>query len=93
MEFEERDILGDPPTPAQLLEIGRLAGGMDRLLHPGKRGEPEYRQHVAGRDLSPEELADVLSRHPDLLLKPILYDGTRALVGFDEERYREAVGG
>ena len=38
---------------------------------------PEYQEHIAGQDLSEEQLLDVLARVPNLLKKPVLTDGGR----------------
>ena len=42
---------------------------------------PEYQEHIAGQDLSEEQLLDVLARVPNLLKKPVLTDGDRILLG------------
>jgi arsenate reductase-like glutaredoxin family protein len=45
---------------------------------------PEYQEHIAGKDLSEDQLLDVLARVPNLLKKPVLVDGTRILQGTKE---------
>ena len=42
---------------------------------------PEYQEHIAGQDLSEEQLLDVLARVPNLINKPVLTDGDRILLG------------
>ena len=48
---------------------------------------PEYQEHIAGKNLTDDQLVDVLARVPNLLKKPILTDGSRVLQGTaDPER-------
>ena len=42
---------------------------------------PEYQEHIAGQELTEEQLLDVLARVPNLLKKPVLTDGGRILLG------------
>jgi arsenate reductase-like glutaredoxin family protein len=44
----------------------------------------EYQQNIAGKDLRDEQLLDLLARIPNLLRKPLLVDGKRALQGVDD---------
>jgi arsenate reductase len=42
--------------------------------------EPAYKQYVAGRDLSNEELLKVMAAHPELLQRPIVAKGAKAVL-------------
>ena len=42
---------------------------------------PDYQEHVAGKDLTDDQILDLLARVPNLLKKPILVDGDRILQG------------
>ena len=44
---------------------------------------PEYQEHIAGKDLTEDELLDLLVRVPNLLNKPVVTDGDRILQGPD----------
>lgn len=70
-----------------------LPGGAKRLLSPMKveMDDPYYVAHIKGQEdrLSDEEYIELFHRFPDLLAKPIVTDGERILLGFDEERLNE----
>jgi arsenate reductase-like glutaredoxin family protein len=55
---------------------------------------PEYRQNIGGKTLTDEQLLDVLAKIPNLLRKPLLTAGERALQGVDDPaRLRSFVDG
>ena len=56
------------------------------LLNPKKADDPDYKKYVAGRELSDKEILEILHRFPELLRKPILFDGERAVAGYVPER-------
>lgn len=45
---------------------------------------PDYQKHLSGKSLNDEQLLDVLSKVPNLLRKPLLVKGNRALQGIDD---------
>lgn len=51
--------------------------------------EPEYQEHVAGRDLTDAELIAVIAAHPALLQRPIVVRGERAVLARPVEKVRE----
>jgi len=61
------------------------------LLNPKKVDEPDYKTYVAGRELSDEEILQILHRFPELLRKPILFNGERAVAGYIPERLESVV--
>jgi len=58
------------------------------LINPNKVGEEAYQRYLAGREqtISEEELLDIFSTYPDLLLKPIIVTTSGVSVGFDPEQ-------
>jgi arsenate reductase-like glutaredoxin family protein len=65
-----------------LRRVAADIGGAKALVNPMKVDDPAYKANVANRDLSEKDLLEILHQYPDLLKKPILFDGTRAVVGF-----------
>ncbi len=61
------------------------------LLNPKKTEEPDYKKHIAGRELSDEEILQTLHRFPELFRKPILFNGERAVAGYIPERLESVV--
>ncbi len=47
---------------------------------------PEYQEHIAGKDLTEDQLLDILARVPNLLKKPIITDGSRILLGTSDPK-------
>ncbi len=61
------------------------------LLNPNKVDNPDYKEHIAGRELSDKEILQTLHRFPELLRKPILFNGERAVAGYVPERLESVV--
>jgi arsenate reductase-like glutaredoxin family protein len=61
------------------------------LLNPKKVDDPDYKKHIAGRELSDDEILRTLHRYPELLRKPILFNGERAVAGYTPERLETVV--
>jgi arsenate reductase-like glutaredoxin family protein len=78
--------MAHPPTLDELQRIANDLGGAQMLLNPKKVDTPDYKNHVAGRALSDREILETLHRYPELLRKPILYNGEKAVAGFVPER-------
>jgi arsenate reductase-like glutaredoxin family protein len=53
--------------------------------------DPDYKLNIAGRQLSDNELLQTLHRYPDLMKKPILFNGKRGVVGYVPERLDSVV--
>lgn len=51
--------------------------------------EPEYKELVADRDLTDDELIALTAEHPPLLQRPIVVRGERAVLARPVERVRE----
>ena len=61
------------------------------LLNPKKADNPDYKKYIAGRELSGKEILQTLQRFPELLRKPILFNGERAVAGYVPERLESLV--
>jgi arsenate reductase len=88
--FENIDITINPP-PKRLLKqivssgaytIGRLFN-TSGLLYREMKIKDKY------KELSEENLIDLLSRHGKLIRRPIITDGEKITIGFDEGQMRE----
>jgi arsenate reductase len=52
--------------------------------------EPVYKEmQLAGRTLSNDDLIDLMVSHPDLIQRPIVEKGARAILARPAERIRE----
>ncbi len=79
-----RDILTDPPSREVLGRIAKATSGGTREMVTTRTDSAEYQQHIGGKQLGDEQLLDLLANIPNLLRKPLLTDGTRALQGVDD---------
>lgn len=79
IEFESVDYIGDKALSETELKKLLHAAGLkpkDAL----RTNEPAYREHVAGRDLSDEQLLGVMAEHPELIQRPIVVRGNKAVL-------------
>jgi len=51
--------------------------------------EPAYKQHVAGKDLSDSQLIQLMTDYPELLQRPIVARGNKAVLARPVERLAE----
>ena len=88
VDFEAVDYYTDPLTRAQLQELLRKMNLPPRQLLRTK--EPIYKTLRLGeRDLSDAELLDLMVAHPDLIERPIVERGDRAVLARPPERLRD----
>ena len=79
IEFESVDYIRDQALSET--ELKKLLGAAG--LKPGdalRTNEPAYREHVAGRNLSDEQLLGVMAEHPELIQRPIVVRGNKAVL-------------
>jgi len=78
----ERRYFKEKPTPDEVRELAvRLAGGARDLLSTRSRRYKEL--GLADRDLTDEELIDLLAAEPGLWRRPVVVRGERVVVGYD----------
>jgi len=69
-------------------DFSELENELKKLLHSAglkpedalRTNEPAYREHVAGRNLSDEQLLGVMAEHPELIQRPIVVRGNKAVL-------------
>ncbi len=54
-----------------------------------RRNEPAYRQHVANQNLSDDELIRVMAKYPELVQRPIVIRGGKAVLARPAEKLAE----
>jgi len=87
IDIEERDITTEPPPVSALRAI--LKSGKYRLADLFNRSGELYRamnMKEKLKKLSDEEALALLAKHGRLVKRPIITDGKRHTVGFDEQR-------
>jgi arsenate reductase (glutaredoxin) len=88
VDFEAVDYYLDPIPKARLKELLRKMGMKPRELLRTK--EAIYKELKLGeRDLSDSQLIDLMVEHPDLIQRPIVEKGARAILARPAERLKE----
>jgi regulatory protein spx len=83
ISYEERHLFKNPPSPEELLEIVKMTtNGMDEIL--STRSQRFKDLEVDINEMTVSELLEMLSEDPRLLKRPILTDGERLIVGYNQ---------
>jgi arsenate reductase (glutaredoxin) len=68
------------------------AAAQRRVIRPQdavRTNEEAYRQHVAGQKLSDEQLVRAMAKHPELIQRPIVVRGNKAVLARPVEKLTE----
>jgi len=88
VDFSTVDYYTDPIPKTKLQELIRKIGITPRDLLRTK--EDIYKKlKLADRDLSDSEIIDLMVEHPDLIQRPIVEKGNRAILARPAERLKE----
>ena len=88
VDFEAVDYYLDPIPKARLLDLLRKMRITPRELL--RTREPLYKTlRLAERDLSDDEIVDLMVKNPDLIQRPIVEKGPRAILARPAERLKE----
>ena len=88
MDFEKVNYYLEPIGEAKLRELIKKMGIAPRELL--RTGEAVYRELELGRrEVSDDELIRLMAENPDLIQRPIVERGDRAVLGRPTERIRE----
>ena len=85
--FDKVNYYTQPLDRKKLSELLRKMGMKPRELL--RTSEPIYRELALGKgDLKDDELIDLMVKHPDLIQRPIVERGNRAVLGRPVENVR-----
>src|SRR4051812_21982726 len=88
VDFDAVDYYVDPIPKDKLQSLLKKMGMSARDLE--RRNEPVYKELELGeRQLSESELIDLMVSHPDLIQRPIVEKGARAILARPAERLKE----
>jgi arsenate reductase (glutaredoxin) len=88
VDFDAVDYYTDPIPKAKLKELLKKMGIAARELLR-TREDVYKRLKLADRDLSDGEILDLMVEHPDLIQRPIVEKGSRAILARPAERLKE----
>jgi arsenate reductase len=87
MDYRAINYLDEPPSAAALKQLLSRAGLTPQAAI--RTNEEAYRKYVAGRSLSDEQLVQVMAEHPELIQRPIVVRGDKAVLARPVERLAE----
>lgn len=77
---KERDLIHDPLQRQEIEELVRIAGGIEPLLSKKSTKFKAYQAQV----MKPDDWIEFMVQEPRLLRRPLVFDGVRLYIGFDE---------
>ncbi len=88
VDFEAVDYYTDPIPKTKLKELLRKMGM--RAADLLRKKEPVYKTlRLDERQLTDDEIVDVIVKHPDLLQRPIVEKGSRAILARPADRLKQ----
>jgi regulatory protein spx len=86
--FVERNIKEEPLTVLELQDILRMTlDGTDDIM--AKRSAPYKAMNLDFDELTLLELLEIVHQHPRLLKSPLIVEGKKLQVGYNEEEIRQ----
>ena len=88
VDFDAVNYYLDPIPKSKLKELLKKMGISGTELLRTK--EPIYKDlKLAGKNLSDDEVIDLMAKHPDLIQRPIVEKGAKAILARPAERIKE----
>jgi len=87
VDFESINYTQKPFSFDELKRLLRQAGLSPKEVL--RTSEDAYRQHVAGKTLSEEQLIRIMTEHPEIIQRPIVVAGDKAVLARPVERLDE----
>lgn len=87
MDFTSVNYIEEPLSAKELKQLLQQAGlrPQDAL----RTKEAAYREHVAGRDLTDDRLIQIMAEHSELLQRPIVVRGNKAVLARPVDKLAE----
>ncbi len=87
MDFTSINYIEEPLSAKELKQLLQKTGlrPQDAL----RTKEPAYREHVAGRNLSDDQLIRIMAEHSELLQRPIVVRGNKAVLARPVDKLAE----
>ncbi|MBP3192653.1 arsenate reductase family protein [Natronogracilivirga saccharolytica] len=89
ISYSFRDVKKDPLTPNELAGLVKKAG-LDTLVN--RQGRKWKMLGLSDKQLSDNDLFDVLLEHQTMIKRPVLRKGEAVLVGFDQDAIASFLG-
>jgi len=86
-DVEYVNYLKTPPTAIELKKILRAAGLKPEQAMRTK--EESYKKLIAGKNLSDDEMIRIMAQHPELIQRPLVVKGSKAVLARPVERLKD----
>lgn len=87
--YELIDMVNEPLSVVEIQTVlHKLGIGIRDLI---RTNEKVFVENYEGRDLSDDELLHLLEKHPELIQRPIVIKGSKAVIGRPLEKVKEFV--
>ena len=88
-KFEVIKYLDDVPSAAELKTLVQYLdiSPMDLV----RKNESIWKEKYKGKNLSNDEILEAMAQHPKLIERPIVVNGTKAVVGRPAERIHDVL--
>lgn len=86
-----RDLKAQPLAEAEVRELARKVGGVDKLF--SKRAMKYRSMGLHEREVSEDEMARLMAEEYTFVTRPVIVRGDRATAGFSAKRVDALVGG
>ncbi len=90
VSYSFRDVKKDPLSPNELAELVMRAG-LDTLVN--RKGRKWKMLGLSDKELSDNDLFEVLLEHQTMIKRPVLRKGEAVMVGFDEDALQNFIEG
>lgn len=88
-EVEERQYFKQLPSADEVRRLAKLVGGVHNLVSTKGRRYEEL--GLAAKSLDEEEWVALLASDPKLWRRPVVTDGDRVVIGYDEAKLKDLV--
>lgn len=87
--YELIDMVNEPLSVVEIQTVlHKLGIGIRDLI---RTNEKVFVENYEGRDLSDDELLHLLEKHPELIQRPIVIKGSKAVIGRPLEKVKEFI--
>lgn len=76
--YESVHYIEEPLTESELKNLLRCAGMKPHEVV--RQNEPAYKEYVSGKNLSDAQLIELMVKHPELIQRPIVVCGEKAVL-------------
>lgn len=90
LKFEERNIMSDPLSKEEIMEIlSYTETGTEEII--STRSKVYEKLAIDFDELTLTEMVDIITKHPSILRRPIIFDESKFQVGYNEDEIHQFI--